>query len=43
LRNDLEDSESRFFFNLGIRHNLFSKEERQNNPEVMSGQAYFYA
>ena len=28
---------------LGIRHNPFAKEERQNNPEVMSGQAYFDA
>jgi hypothetical protein len=35
--------ESRFFFKLGIRHNPFAKEERQNNPEVMSGQAYFDA
>ena len=34
-------SGSRFFLQLGIRHNPFAKEERQNNPEVMSGQAYF--
>ncbi|CAG8472830.1 2989_t:CDS:2 [Ambispora gerdemannii] len=43
LRQDLKDAESRFFFNLGMRHNPFAKEERQNNPEVMSGQAYFDA
>ena len=43
LRQDLKDAESRFFFKLGMRHNPFSKEERQNNPEVMSGQAYFDA
>jgi hypothetical protein len=26
-----------------MRHNPFAKEERQNNPEVVSGQAYFDA
>lgn len=43
LRQDLDDVESRLFLHLGIRHNPFSKEERQNNPEVLSGQAFFYA
>ena len=43
LRQDLKDVESNFYYRLGIRHNPFAKEERQNNPEVMSGQAYFDA
>jgi len=43
LWKDLREVESRFFFNLGMRHNPFAKEERQNNPEVMSGQSYFDA
>jgi hypothetical protein len=43
LRKDLDDAESRFFLRVGIRHNLFSKEERQNNPEALAGQALFYA
>ncbi|MCE8163420.1 MAG: hypothetical protein I3273_05045 [Candidatus Moeniiplasma glomeromycotorum] len=43
LWKDYREVESRFFFRLGIRHNPFVKEERQNNPEVMSGQSYFDA
>jgi len=43
LWKDLEKIESRLFRNLGIQHNPFAKEERQNNPEVISGQAFFYA
>lgn len=43
LWKDYREVESRFFLKLGIRHNPFAKEERQNNPEVMSGQAYFDA
>jgi hypothetical protein len=26
---------------LGIRHNPFAKEERQNNPEINAGQSFF--
>jgi hypothetical protein len=26
---------------LGIRHNPFAKQERQNNPEIQAGQSYF--
>lgn len=43
LWQDLKEVESRFFFKVGMRHNPFAKEERQNNPEIMSGQAYFDA
>jgi hypothetical protein len=43
LWQDLKDVESRFFFDLGVRHNPFVKEERQNNPEITSGQSYFDA
>jgi len=43
LWKDLEKIESKLFYKLGIQHNPFAKEERQNNPEVMSGQAFFYA
>ena len=43
LWKELEKVESRFFMKLGIRHNPFAKEERQNNPEVTSGQSYFDA
>ena len=43
LWKDYREVESRFFFKLGIRHNPFAKEERQNNPEIMSGQSYFDA
>jgi len=43
LWKDLEEVETRLFLKLGIRHNPFAKEERQNNPEVISGQAFFYA
>ena len=43
LWQDLREVESRFFFKLGIRHNPFAKEERQNNPEIVSGQSYFDA
>lgn len=43
LWQDLKEVESRFFFKVGMRHNPFAKEERQNNPEIMSGQSYFDA
>jgi len=43
LWKDLEKIESKLFYKLGIQHNPFAKEERQNNPEVRSGQAFFYA
>ncbi|CAJ0899636.1 13326_t:CDS:2 [Entrophospora sp. SA101] len=42
-KDDLKEVESRFFFKVGMRHNPFAKEERQNNPEIVSGQAYFDA
>ena len=43
LWQDLKEVESRFIFKVGMRHNPFAKEERQNNPEIVSGQAYFDA
>lgn len=43
LWKDLREVESKFYFDLGIRHNPFAKEERQNNPEVTSGQSWFDA